>query len=249
MSGMFHTPTFYDRLYRNLVSPVLLDTMYIFSCRYATSPGFLACFPSKAAPHSRALAFVERARSGLDRLLTAQRKFTPDEAARHAGTWEETETIQACVILSLYLSLAMQTTLGLFYADTARDMMTLTSNGLVPAPTAPMGLSKVEHLTLLECRNRTYWCMSWQQKCWIAVGRPKPVPDDGHVPLPGGESWWARFGGSSVSEGSMRRRDGLTDRLGDWPGEEGAVGEMGYVMRIVSQPYSAEGHTLMSSTI
>lgn len=231
---MFHTPTFYDRLYRNVVSPVLLDCMYAMSARYATSPAFLACFGPKTPPHLRAIPFIDRARSGLDRLLTAYRYQTPEEQVRNAGTWEETETVQACVIFSLYLVLAIQTTLGLYYADTAREMLALTPAGLVPVPTAPMGLSKLEHLTLLEARNRTYWAMSWLQKCWIAVGRPKEVHSDGAVPLPGAESWWSRFGGSSAVEDVMRRRDSLTQKIGDWPGEEGQVGELGYVMRIVS---------------
>lgn len=242
---MFHTPTFYDRLYRNVVSPVLLDTMYAMSCRYVTSPAFLACFPAKMPPHMRAHPFIERARSGLDRLLTAYRHQTPEETARNTGTWEETETVQACVILSLYLSLAIQTTLGLYYADTAREMLALTPAGLVPAPTAPMGLSKLEHLTLLESRNRTYWCMSWNQKCWIAIGRPKEVHSDGAVPLPGAESWWSRFGGSSAVEEGIKRRDSLTQKLGDWSGEEGQVGELGFVMKIVSIPFISQNYILM----
>ena len=235
---MFHIPTFYDRLYRGHISPVLLDCMYAMSCRYATTPNFVACFPAKAPPHTRAQPFADRARSGLDRILAARRNLSPEDIAQQAGTWEETEVAQSCIVFSLYLSLAMQTTLGLYYADTAQDILALTPAGLVPAPTAPMGLSKTEHITLLEARNRTYWCMSWQQKCWIALGRPRAVPSDGNVPLPGPEAWWARFGGSSCAEtGVIRRRDSLRERLGDWSGEEGAVGELGYVMRIVSTMY------------
>jgi hypothetical protein len=56
------------------------------------------------------------------------------------------------------------------------------------------------------------------------------------IPLPGGEGWWVRFGGAGrdAKEGEWRQRDGLVPGSGNWAGEEGQVGELGHVLRIVS---------------
>lgn len=60
-----------------------------------------------------------------------------------------------------------------------------------------------------------------------------------NVPLPGNEVWWARFGG-----GDGGRRDGLIVGSGNWAGEDGAVGELGHVIRIVSLTSDLYSYTL-----
>jgi hypothetical protein len=234
--AMFHPATFQHRLYLNQVSPILLDAIYAFSARLCDNPSFLATLPPNHPPFLRGEAFAERAHSAAERLLKIRRSWSDEEARRDRGTWEETELVQASCLLSIYFALLRQPSLALFYLDISISILRPTSSATLAPPANHLGLSSTEYLTLMECRNRTFWLVVLHDLCAAANGRPRRLMDHEmyNIPLPGGESYWVRWGGAASGAREPARRDGLAPGTGTWAGDEGAVGELGHVLRIVS---------------
>jgi hypothetical protein len=192
--------------------------------------------PPNHPPFLRGEAFAERAHSAAERLLKIRRSWSDEEARRDRGTWEETELVQASCLLSIYFALLRQPSLALFYLDISISILRPTSSATLAPPANHLGLSSTEYLTLMECRNRTFWLVVLHDLCAAANGRPRRLMDHEmyNIPLPGGESYWVRWGGAASGAREPARRDGLASGTGTWAGDEGAVGELGHVLRIVS---------------
>jgi hypothetical protein len=99
-----------------------------------------------------------------------------------------------------------------------------------------LGLSSIEYFTLTESRNRTFWLIVLHDLCAAANGRPRRLLDYEmyNIPLPGSETHWTRWGGVASGGREPGRRDSLAPGTGNWVGDEGNVGELGHVLRIVS---------------
>lgn len=237
---MFHSPTFYHRLYMNQVSPLLLDAMYAFSARYSSNPALLSCYPADQPSHMRGEPFVERARLAADNIMKARRTWTEEEARLDRGTWEETELVQALSLLSFYFACLRHAQLALYFLDISIAILRPTSMATLPPPASHLGLDKVEYLTLLETRNRTFWLVLLHDLCAAANGRQRRLGEHEiyNIPLPGQETLWARWGGAAAGGREPGRREGLTLGSGNWQGDEGLIGEMGHVMRVVRTPNS-----------
>jgi hypothetical protein len=237
---MFHPATFHHRLYLGQVAPILLDAMYAFAARTCTSPALIACYPPNQPPWLRGDVFAERAHDRVEKIFAAREAQAARDPSRLAeGTWEALEEAQAFTVLSIYFACLRQAPQGLFYLDSAVAMLrpsTMLASG---------NAATIEQATLAECRNRTFWLVVLHDLCAAANGRQRVMMDRDieDVPLPGPEGWWVKYGGATREgeEGRGWRRDGLVSGAGDWPGEEGQVGELGHVLRIVSRAlYSVE---------
>jgi hypothetical protein len=233
---MFHPATFHHRHYLNQTAPILRDAMYAFAARVAPSPALIACYPPNHPTWLRGELFAERAHAEAERIVAARAEQNEsDMTGQKRGTWEELEEIQAFSILSIYFACLRQPILALFYLDTAIAMLRPSTNSPIPRATE---LSAVEQATLGESRNRTFWLVALHDLCAAANGRQRMLAysEMEGIPLPGGEGWWVRFGGAGrdAKEGEWRQRDGLVPGSGNWAGEEGQVGELGHVLRIVS---------------
>ncbi|WWD21259.1 hypothetical protein CI109_105743 [Kwoniella shandongensis] len=236
LSVMLHAPTFHYRLYLNQVSPILLDMIYAIASRLCENPAFLATFPAGHAPHLRGELFARRAHSAAERLIEMRKIWNEEERRMDRGTWQETELAQASYLLSIYFSCLKQPKIGLFYLDSGIDILRPTSKAYIPPPAPHLGLNAVEYTTLMETRNRTFWMFVFHDLCAAANGRPRRLSeaDLGNIPLPGTEVGWARWGGSGIGGREPGRRDGLVPLSGNWPGDEGRIGEFGQVIRILS---------------
>lgn len=148
--------------------------------------------------------------------------------------------------------------LGMYYLDLCISFLRPTSSATLPPPAVHLQISTAEYLTLMEMRHRTFWLIVLHDLCIsstatataTAHSEPNPSQDGGientsrarrladheiyNIPLPGDETLWNRFGGVSANGRDCGRREGLAVGTGNWMGEEGAVGEMGHVLRIVS---------------
>ena len=238
---MLHGPTFNYRLFLGRTSPLLLDAIYALSAHLCTNPVFLSTISASVPTWARGEVFAERAHHTAKRLIDVRASMTEEEKRLDKGTWEETEFVQALYLLSVYYASVRQTSLGLYFLDVAIDILRPASTAsLVPPPTH-LGLSTIDYLTLMECRNRTFWMLVLHDLCAAANGRPRRLLDHElyNVPLPGDESQWDRWGGGGSSGREGSRRDGLAVGTGTWVGEEGQIGELGHVLRIVSEEREA----------
>lgn len=247
--SMLHPPTFHQRHYLSTVSPLLLDSIYAMSAHLSLHPALLSTLPPSCPVWARGEAFAERAKNSAQRFIDMRRSgWSEEDHAQHRGTWDETEFVQALYLLSVYFASMRQAPLGLYFLDIAIDIIKPKSSSSIYKPVAKAG-SMVEHLTLLECRNRTFWLLLVHDLCASANGRARRLSDQDvyHVPLPGDESHWERYGGGSSAiqgrsedrsqsarEVGDKRRDGLAVGSGNWSGDEGQIGELGHVIRIVS---------------
>lgn len=217
---MFHPPTFHHRLYLSKTSSLLLDAIYAYSARICTSPALVACYKDEPS-WQRGEVFAGRAHKRAESVVAAQRVRMfrraggSEDGEQGRDAWTDLEEIQAFTILSIYFACLRQPTLALFYLDTAITLL------------RPILSSPTEDKTLEESRNRTFWLISLHDLCAAANGRPRRVEERemAGVGLPGMESDWVRYGGREGKKGTLR--------LGG--GEEGEVGELGHVLRIVSK--------------
>lgn len=230
---MFHPATFHHRLYLNQISPILLHAIYAFAARSCTSSELLACYPSNHPPWLRGDGFAASAHAEAERIVAER-----DSGNVQQGSWEEIEEIQAFTLLSIYFACLRQSSLAVFYHDLA--IKTLKSS-IQSSTVESENPNTIDNATLAESRIRAFWLISLHDLCAAANGRARMVTDAemAALPLPGPEAWWVRYGGNKSSQGDegQKRRDGLVLGSGDWTGEEGQVGELGHVLRIVSPSY------------
>ena len=231
---MFHLPTFYHRLYLNRVSPLLLDVIYALASRFHHDPLFLTSLPIDTPAHARGQCFAERAHRCARRVVD-QRASSPVDHGRHdQGTWEETELAQAFYLLGVYFSCTRQITTATYYLDAAIAIVRPKSSA--SPSSSQLGLGTVEYLTLKEARYRTFWLIVLSDLSGAVFAQKRRLSSQelDQFPLPGGEAGWARWGGA-VADGRERgRRDGMVVASGNRSDEEGQVGELGHLLRIVS---------------
>ncbi|OCF38758.1 hypothetical protein I317_07464 [Kwoniella heveanensis CBS 569] len=236
LSTMFHPATFQYRLYLNQTSPILLDTIYALAARLCDNPSLLTTYPPQQPPHLRGEPFIHRAHAAAHRMIEMRKTWTEEERRSDRGTWQETELVQAAYLLSVYFTCLRQPKLGLFYLDAGIDILRPNPSAYIPPPATQLGLSPIEFNTLMETRTRTFWLLAFHDLCAAANGRPRSLveSDLGSIPLPGTEVHWARWGGNAAGGREPGRRDGIIQGSGNWSGEEGQIGELGHVIRILS---------------
>ncbi|KAK4685553.1 hypothetical protein P7C73_g4594, partial [Tremellales sp. Uapishka_1] len=234
--ALLHSPTFHHRLFLNRVSPLLLDVIYAFSARLSENPTFLASLPPEQPPWLRGEAFADRAKASIERIVDIRRRWSEEERRLDRGTWEETEFAQALCLLSIYTTCLRQIQLGLFYLDLGLSILRPTGAGSLIPPSMNLGLPSIEYQTLAEIRSRTFWFLVLEDIFAAAHGRPRRLSEQEmcNVPLPASEVHWVRYGGGAAGGREPGRRDGIAPGSGNWKGEEGMVGELGYTIRILS---------------
>ncbi|BEI87098.1 hypothetical protein CcaverHIS002_0704440 [Cutaneotrichosporon cavernicola] len=232
---MFHATTFHHRLYLNLIQPFLLDALYAMGARLCENPAFVKAFPPDTPSHKRGLVFADRCRSHVDRVIDARQRWSEDERKRDQGTWEETEFVQSCIVLSMIYNSVREARLGFYYLDVAASVMRPGANGQLNPPSQSLNLPPAEFFTMAEVRNRTFWLVVLQDICAVASGHPRRLSDAelARIPLPGPEMYWQRYGGMACNGREPGRRDTITVGSGNWHSEEGQVGEMGHIVRIL----------------
>ncbi|WVR08862.1 hypothetical protein IAU60_005921 [Kwoniella sp. DSM 27419] len=236
LSTMFHPSTFHYRHYLNQISPILLDTIYAFAARLCDNPAFVATYPPQQPAHLRGEPFVARAHAAAQRMVEMRKSWTEEERRMDRGTWQETELAQSAYLLSIYFTCLRQPKIGLFYLDSGIDILRPTASAYVPQPATHLGLSPMDYNTLKETRTRTFWLLVFHDLCAGANGRSRRLAENdvGNIPLPGNELHWSRWGGNAIGGREPGRRDGLHPGSGSWSGEEGQIGELGHVLRILS---------------
>lgn len=210
--------------------------MYAFGARLSENPAFIGAYPPEVPSHQRGRVFAERGRASLDRIIEARRSWTEEERKADSGTWEETEFIAACMMLSMFFNAIREARIGFFYLDVSLAVLRSSPTGQIPAPpNSRLNLPTAEYFTLTEVRNRTFWLVVICDICSTASGRPRRVTDAelSAVPLPGPELYWSRFGGMAINGREPGRRDSVQVGSGNWHSEEGQVGELGHVVRIL----------------
>lgn len=234
---MLHVPTFMHRQYLGLVSPILMDAIYALAARLCDHPAFVSAFPASVPPHLRGKPFADRCCANLDRIIEMRHRWTEEDHQMDSGTWEETEFVQSALVLSVYFTSTRQPRLGLFYLDVALSVLRPSGpSGLLPPPSARLNLSTHEYFTLAEVRKRTFWLCVMGDILPAACGRRRTIRDHefANVSLPGPEMYWTRYGGMASNGREPLRRDCLTVGTGNWHSEEGQVGEIGHIIRILT---------------
>lgn len=232
---MFHTPTFNHRLYLNRIQPFLLDALYAIGARLCENPAFVAAFPADVPSHKRGRMFAERCRASLDHVIEVRQRWSDEERKMDQGTWEETEFVQSCVLLSVIYNSLREARIGFYYLDVAVSVLRPLASGQLCPPSPRLNLPTAEFFTLAEVRNRTFWLSVLQDICVAASGHRRRISDQdlAHIPLPGPEMHWTRYGGMASNGREPRRRDTITVGTGNWRSEEGQVGELGHIIRIL----------------
>ncbi|KLT38823.1 hypothetical protein CC85DRAFT_305607 [Cutaneotrichosporon oleaginosum] len=232
---MFHAPTFHHRWYLNRVQPFLLDALYALGARLCDNPAFVKAYPPDTPTHKRGLVFADRCRANLDHVIEVRQRWSDEERKMDQGTWEETEFVQSCVLLSMLYNSNREARLGFYYLDVAVAVMRPGTNGQLHPPSPRLNLNTSEFFTMAEIRNRTLWLIVLQDICAVASGHPRRLsdPEIAHIPLPGAEMYWQRFGGMAANGREPGRRDTITVGSGNWHSEEGQVGELGHIVRIL----------------
>lgn len=232
---MLHVPTFMHRQYLGQVSPILMDAIYALAARLCEHPAFVSAFPASMPSHLRGKPFADRCSANLDRIVEMRNRWTEEDHQMDSGTWEETEFVQSALILSVYFTSTRQPRLGLFYLDVALSVLRPGANGLLPPPSARLNLSTHEFYTLAEVRNRSFWLCVMGDILPAASGRRRTIRDHefANVSLPGPEMYWTRYGGMASNGREPLRRDCLAVGTGNWHSEEGQVGEIGHIIRIL----------------
>lgn len=234
-ASMFHVPTFNHRLYLNRIQPFLLDALYAIGARLCDNPSFVAAFSSEVPSHKRGKVFAERCRANLDHVIEVRQRWSDEERKMDQGTWEETEFAQSCILLSVFYNSLREARIGFYYLDVAVSVLRPNSSGQLYPPSPRLNLAPTEYCTLMEVRNRTLWLSVLQDICVAASGHPRRLSDQelAHIPLPGPEMYWTRYGGMAANGRDPRRRDTITVGTGNWHSEEGQVGEIGHIVRIL----------------
>jgi hypothetical protein len=263
MGMMFHRPTFQHRLFLGQVSPILLDMMYAFASRLSAHPALLATSPLSQPASTRGELLAERAHNSLKRALSVRSSWSEEAKMLDRGTYEETELIQAMLLASVYYSTITTitspssgqsaTSRGIYYLDLCISFLRPATSATLLPPANHLPISTPEYLTLNEIRHRTFWLIVLHDLCISSNatpnnlditsqsngnsnGRARRLADHEiyNIPLPGDDLLWNRYGGVASNGRDAGRRDGLAVGTGNWAGDEGAVGEMGHVLRIVS---------------
>ena len=232
---MFHLPTFHYRLYLNRVSPVLLDAIYALAARFCDHAIFLSTFPAETPACARGEAFADRAHLSARHMIAQHAIGSAPHVEKDRESWEEIEFAQALYLLGVYFTCTPKASIGSFYLDSALSILRQVFSGSTAQLVNHSGLDEIEYLTLKEAQRRTLWMVMIHNFVGATDGRPKSVLDREiyHIPLPGGEAHWSRRGGASADGQLLRRRHGITGGDGNWPGTDGQIEELGYLIRIV----------------
>jgi hypothetical protein len=234
---MLHRPTFLNRLYTRQVSPVLLDMVYAMAARHCTQPALMTSMPASKPAYLRGEAFAERANLAAKQYLHMRSAWSRSQRDFDKGTYEETEFVQALYLLSIHYSALDHPALADYFFDQAVGILHPSSSATVNPPHSRIPMSPSEYLTLTEVRHRTFWMVLLHDLTSTAASnRPRRLQDHEiyNIPLPGDEAHWLRYGAESRTGEDRGRRDGIAVGTGNWEGEEGAVGEIGHVIRVVS---------------
>jgi hypothetical protein len=237
--SMLHRPTFLNRLYTRQVSPVLLDMIYAMAARHCTQPALLTSMPASKPASLRGEAFAERANLAAKQYLHMRSAWSRAQRDFDKGTYEETEFVQALYLLSIHYSALDHPALADYFFDQAVGILHPSSSATVNPPHSRIPMSPSEYLTLTEVRHRTFWMVLLHDLTSTAASnRPRRLQDHEiyNIPLPGDEAHWLRYGAESRTGEDRGRRDGIAVGTGNWEGEEGLVGEIGHVIRVVSLP-------------
>ncbi|ORY28827.1 hypothetical protein BCR39DRAFT_187902 [Naematelia encephala] len=229
-SAMFHPATFHHRLFLDQVPQMLIDIISALASRYCDSPAFLSVVPPMTPPFARGEAYAERAAEVVQWVIKEDRGVPK-------GSWEETELAQTLVLLGVYYSTGhRQREIGIYFLDIAATILHPAPSATLPPPSSHLALSTAEYLTLMEIRHRTFWALILLDLSFVPPGRSRRIAEAEmyNIPLPGSEVLWNRRGGSSSTGREGGRRDGLVVGTGNWTGEDGQVGELGHVMRILA---------------
>jgi hypothetical protein len=235
-AAMVHRPTFLTRLYTRQVSPVLLDMMYALGARHCTQPALLASMPASKPAYLRGEVFAERANLAAKQCLHIRASWTRLQRDFDRGTYEETEFVQALYLLSIHYSGLDHPALADYFFEEAVAIIHPSPSSTINPPPNRLAISSSEYHTLTEIRHRTFWMVLLHDLTSTAAGnRPRRLHDHEiyNIPLPGDEASWLRYGAESRSGADRGRRDGIAVGTGNWEGEEGAVGEIGHVIRVV----------------
>lgn len=235
--AMLHRPTFLNRLYTRQVSPVLLDMIYALGARHCIQPALLASMPASKPSHMRGEVFAERANLAAKQCLHIRGSWSRLQRDFDRGTYEETEFVQALYLLSVHYSGLDHPALADHFFDEAVAIIHPSASSTIYPPPSRLAVSPSEYLTLTEIRHRTFWMILLHDLTATAAGnRQRRLQDHEiyNIPLPGDEAHWLRHGAESRSGADRGRRDGIAVGTGNWEGEEGAVGEIGHVIRVVS---------------
>jgi hypothetical protein len=239
---MFHRPTFLHRLAMRQGSPILLDTMYALACRHCNNPALLASMPASRPSYLRGEAFAERANNAVKQFLHMRGGWSHAQRDYDRGTYEETEFVQALYLLAIHYSALDHPALADFFFEEAIAIFHPAASATITLPPSRLAISQSEYLTLTEIRHRTFWMVLVHDLTSASANhRTRRLHDHEiyNIPLPGDEAQWLRYGAESRLGEDRGRRDGIAVGTGNWEGEEGAVGEIGHVIRVVSSPLCA----------
>lgn len=217
-------------------SPVLLDMMYALAARHCNHANLIAALPPTQPSCLRGDAFAERANIAAKQFLHLRSTWNQAQRDYDRGTFEETEFAQALYLLSIYYSALDHHSLSDFFFDEAIAILHPSSSATLTPPPARLPISHSEHLTLTEIRHRTFWLIVLHDLTSASANnRQRRLQDHEiyNIPLPGDEALWMRYGAEGRSGEDRGRRDGIAVATGSWDGEEGAVGELGHVIRVV----------------
>jgi hypothetical protein len=212
--------------------------MYALGARYCTQNSLLTSMPASKPAYLRGEVFAERANLAAKQCLHMRSGWTRAQTDFDRGTYEETEFVQALYLLSIHYSALDHPALADYFFDQAVAIIHPSSAATIHSPPSRLPVSPTEYLTLTEIRHRTFWMVLLHDLTATAAGnRPRRLHDHEiyNIPLPGDEAQWLRYGAESRSGDDRGRRDGIAVGTGNWEGEEGAVGEIGHVIRVVSR--------------
>ena len=233
-AAMIHPASFHHRLFLGASSPILLDAMYALAAHLSAHPAMVEAFPPNTPQWARGEAFAERAHQMASRVIDLRLAWSDDEIARDKGTWEETEFVQALVLLGVYYSSTRQVQLSQKLLDIALDILHPTPDGTMAPPSSLLGPGP-DFATVAECRVRAFWMIALHDFQDSVNSRSRRVHSQVlySLPLPGDELQWERFGGNQRSTREPGHRQGLTIS-GAWPQGPEAVGELGHLLRILA---------------
>jgi hypothetical protein len=223
-------------MYMRQTSPILLDMMYALAARHCNHSNLIAALPPSKPSSLRGDAFAERANVAAKQFLHLRSTWNQAQRDYDRGTFEETEFAQALYLLSIYYSAFDHHSLSDFFFDEAIAILHPSSSATLTPPPARLPISHSEHLTLTEIRHRTFWLIVLHDLTSASANnRQRRLQDHEiyNIPLPGDEALWMRYGAEGRSGEDRGRRDGIAVATGSWDGEEGAVGELGHVIRVV----------------
>lgn len=240
-STMCHRPTFLHRVATRQTSPILLDMMYALSCRHSTNQILLGSMPSSRPSYLRGEVFAERANNAAKQFLHMRSGWNHAQRDYDKGTYEETEFVQALYLLAIHYSALDHPAMADYFFNEAVSILHPAVSATITPPPNRLPISHSEYLVLAETRHRTFWMLLLHDLTSASATRQTRRLHDHeiyNIPLPGDEAQWLRWGAESRNGDDRGRRDGIAVGTGNWDGEEGSVGEIGHVIRVVSSPSS-----------